>query len=131
MNIRCDQCRKKNKGRYKSFLMEFEVEGKVNSRHVTMCYDCLDSPLPTGRTDKQMFEHISTPFWIHAGLKPKPHEAQQMKYMKSRGMSWGDLRKERYANVPKANTGVNEFQQHVDRYGRKNAPDPSFGKESN
>lgn len=128
MRITCDQCGKANQGKYKTFWYEFE-EGE--KQLVTLCYECLGDKLGSGRTDKQMFEHISTPFWIHAGLPPKPKEKLQMKYLKDRNMTWGDLRREKYAKMPMTNQGLKDFEEHRKKYGRGNAPDVKVKKKSN
>lgn len=129
--IRCDNCQEGNKGRYKTFSLEVEdADGNIEKKLVTWCYDCIGTPAPTGKSDKQMWEHISTPFWVHAGLSPKKKELAQMRYMKDHNLSWGDLRKARYAKVPMTNEGVKTFEQHRAKYGRRNAPDASFGKKS-
>ncbi len=132
MNITCDQCKKANQGRYKTFPYEYEdKKGKVHTKLTTMCYVCLDAPALSQRTDKQLFEHISTPYWQHMGLEPKPKEKAQLQYMKAHGMSWGDMRKARYANMPTTNQGAQTFEKHYNKYGRSNAPDAAFKKESN
>ena len=126
MKIICGQCNKAGQGRYKSFFMESE-NGK---EFVTWCYECLDISPTSHRTSEQMLEHISTPYWQHMGLPPKPKEKAQLKYLKDHNMTWGDLRKARYANVPKRQ-GPSEFEKHYSKYGRRNAPDARFNKESN
>ncbi len=47
------------------------------------------------KSNQSLFEYGSTPFWKHMGLKPKPHEIQQEKYMKWKGLSYHDLQVKR------------------------------------
>jgi hypothetical protein len=44
-------------------------------------------------SEKQILEHISTPFWLLAGQKPKPAEARQLDYMKKRNLTFTDIRR--------------------------------------
>lgn len=128
MTLVCDNCHETGKGRYKTFWMEGR---KGKKKLVTWCYECLGVSAVNNRTDDKTFEHISTPFWVHAGLKPKPREKAQLEYMKKKGMTWGDMRKARYSGMPKTNAGVKAFEKHIDKYGRRNAPDVSFKKAGN
>lgn len=96
------------------------------------CY-CADSYRTSSSTDadKKMFEHISTPIWVHAGLKPNAKDKAQLKYMKDHGMSFGDLRRQREAGLERRNDAMKALQHHESKYGRGNAPDVKFNKESN
>lgn len=124
--LKCDNCGEGNKGRYRSFDLEYE-EGK--KKWVTWCRDCLEGDISSTDKDKKMFEEISTPFWKHMGLKPKPKEIAFERYLKNRGMSWGDYRKEKTFYQAKQESAINQFNQHVKKYGTKNEPNPVFGKE--
>ena len=101
----CDKCKGKNKGRYRTFKVE---EGPQKGEIVTWCYDCLGTSSSYGKSDHEMWEHISTPWWKIAGLPPKPQDVALEKRMKSKGMTYGDLRKLRNlkATHPSA---VNDF----------------------
>lgn len=66
----------------------------------------------SGRTDKQLLEHISTPFWLLAGNKPKPHEERQLKYMKSHNLTWTDVRKLNQLKA-KPNGALERYQDAV------------------
>ena len=56
--------------------------------------NCDCTSIPKGRNDRQMLEHISTPYWQHLGLPPTPKEKAELKYLKDKNMSWSDRRKE-------------------------------------
>lgn len=42
-------------------------------------------------SDQSLKEYAATPFWRHMGLKAKPEELAQEKYMKYRGWTYADL----------------------------------------
>lgn len=91
MNIRCDLCKKKNKGRYRTQ----EYDGKL----ITACYDCLGIG-SRGPSDKTRWEQMQTPFWKLMGQKPKPKDIAYEKYLKSRNMTYGDAVLERNYKGP-------------------------------
>lgn len=122
MNVKCDQCQKSGKGRYSSFFVEDEVR--------TLCDDCrYGRTVIPGKSDKEIFEHLQTPFWKLMGLPPKPEDKKLESYLKSRGMTYGDWRRERdykaKANQPSA---LPQFEQHYKKYGRNNAPTKEYEK---
>lgn len=83
----------------------------------------------SGMTDNQRFEYLQTPFWKLMGLKPKPNEIKLEKYLHSRGMSYGDFRRERDRQEgASAKGGIQKFEQHFNKYGTNNAPTPAFEK---
>lgn len=105
----CDNCKGINKFGYKTFLYEYK-EGK--KKLVTWCEDCLGTRVSSGKTSQQLLEHISTPYWKHLGLKPKPKEIAFEKYLKSKGMTYGDHRRLQAtkATIPSA---LPEFNKHI------------------
>lgn len=119
--MKCDNCKKKNQGRYRLV----EVEGKL----IWLCWECLEIPQAERKDDRKMFEHISTPFFVHAGMKPNAQDKAKMKYMKEHNMSWGDLRREQDAKYAKHASAFPQFQKHYEKYGNKNAPETRFSKE--
>ncbi len=118
--LKCDICKRGNRGHYVSRYVEDKV--------VTACDDCWYGP-KKGKSDDDKFEELQTPFWKMIGAKPKPEEVELDRYLKHRGMSYGDWRRERDygATHPSA---FPEFERHLNKHGTKNAPDPSFGKDS-
>lgn len=119
--LSCDKCKQGNKGNYKSIWIEKNVE--------TWCYDCLGLS-PSGKTDKQMFEHISTPYWQHLGLKPNAKEKAKLKYLKDHNMTWGDERRMREAGLEKKNLAYEALMKHQEKYGNRSAPDVEIKKEN-
>lgn len=107
--IVCDRCGDINKFGYKTFLYEYK-EGK--KKLVTWCEDCLGTRVSSGKTSQQLLEHISTPYWKHLGLKPKPKEIAFEKYLKSKGMTYGDHRRLQAtkATIPSV---LPEFNKHI------------------
>jgi hypothetical protein len=79
--------------------------------------DC-NGPSSSGMTEKQIMERISTPFWLLAGAKPKPHEAKKMEYMKQHNLTWTDMRKIEQRNA-QPNGALERFQNHKE--GRESA----------
>ena len=124
MKLICENCKQGDKGRYSTFFF--------NKKLITLCDECRwgIGVKSAEDKDKKDFEHISTPFWQHMGLKPNKREQAQLKYLKDHNMSWGDLRKARMANVPQTNEGVKAFQEHISKFGKENAPDVAFKKRS-
>jgi len=120
--LSCDNCGEGNKIGYRGFYLETD-SGK---RWVTWCEECLGQKVG-GRTDKEMQEYINTPYWLHLGLKPKPEEKAQLKFLKDHNMSWTDMSKVRNANAT-SKGGLEDFKKHKDKYGTKNAPSTKFGK---
>ncbi len=82
------------------------------------------------KSEKQIWDEISVPIWRLSGLKPKPKELQFEKYLKKRGMTYGDYRREQDYYQAKSQSAMGKFESHLKRYGKNSAPDPSFGKES-
>jgi len=128
MKIRCQRCHKTNQGRYKTFNLQIG-EGKYET--VTWCYPCLDAPLGSKKADKEMFDHFATPFWKLMGLPAKPDEIKFEKYLKWRGMSYGDYKREKDAILAKNSSALPDFEAHLKKYGTKSAPDPTFDKDGN
>ncbi len=125
--LSCDICKQGGKGRYVS--RDFEI-GDNKKKLMTVCWECLDIRPSIGKTDKQMYEHISTPLFVHAGLKPNAQDKAKLAYMKAHNMSWGDLRKEKYSKLAGHESAMPEFQKHLAKYGTKNAPETKVNKTS-
>ena len=125
MKIICDRCEQLNKGRYRTFDLEVK---KGKKKMVTWCYDCLGLPFGKGKTDKKLFDELSIPFWKMMGQKPKPKDVQLERYLKHRGMSYGDMRRERDARLAKHPSAIKQFEKHVKKYGRKSEPDSTLRK---
>lgn len=53
-----------------------------------------------GKSDKERFDDLQIPFWRLMGQKPKPKDIAYEKYLKSRGMTYGDAVRERNVNAP-------------------------------
>lgn len=113
MDLKCDQCGEKNKGRYSTFFF-----GK---KLATMCNECRWGIGIKGSADKdkKTWEHISTPLWVHAGQKPNAEERAQVAYMKKHNMSWGDLRKERDAKLARSPGAMKRYQEYMNKEGKK------------
>lgn len=118
--IVCDKCGETNKGRYKSFDQKQEDGTK---KLVTWCYECLGLGLARWKSEKQLFDEYSVPFWKMMGAKPKKEDLAREKWMKKRGMSYGDLRRERDYYEAKERSAVADFNDHIKKYGRNNAPE--------
>lgn len=120
----CELCGQTNKGRYSTFYLEYD-EGK--KKIVTWCDDCRF--MPKGKTDKKRWEDLQTPFWIMSGQKPKPRDIKLDKYLKHRGMTYADWRRERdYKEHAKYPSALKDYEQHINKYGTKNAHEPSVSK---
>lgn len=119
--LSCDICKQRNKGRY--------TTRQVESGLVTACYDCWYGK--NEKSDKQKFDELQIPFWKILGLKPKEKEVQLEKYLKYRGMSYGDYRRERDYKEGKFQSGMVEFNQHYNKYGTNNAPEQEFERGKN
>lgn len=87
---------------------------------------CSDGFASGGMSEKKLEEHISTPYWLHMGLDLKPKEKAQLKYLKDHNMSWSDYRKASKLGQETTSQGRANFQEHVERYGSRNAPDAKF-----
>lgn len=125
MKLKCDNCGQGNKGRYRSF--DLEIEDGV-TKWVTWCRDCLNGAITSTDKDKKLFEEFSIPFWKHMGLPAKPKDRAFEKYLKSRSMTYGDYRREKSFFQAKHESAVKQFEQHVNKYGTRNAPDSAFTK---
>jgi hypothetical protein len=117
--LNCDNCHKENQGKYRTI--------KIENKWTTLCWECLGEGQGHGKSDNEMQEYINTPYWLHMGLKPKPEEKEQLKYLKDHNMSWTDMSKVRNANAT-SKGGLEDFKKHKDKYGTKNAPSTKFGK---
>jgi LAS superfamily LD-carboxypeptidase LdcB len=122
MNLRCDNCKNTNKGRYSTFFLE----GKL----ITLCNECRYGIPKNKKSPETIFNELQTPFWKLMGAKPKPQDIALEKYLHRRGMTYGDWRKEREAGLAKNPSALNAFEQHIKQYGTNNAPNPSFRKTS-
>lgn len=96
---------------------------------MTVCYDCYYGSPKKGKSDSEKFDELQTPFWKLLGLKPKPKDLELERYLKHRGMSYGDWRRERDYGA-KHPSAMPEFERHYNKYGTRNAPDPSLRKEN-
>ncbi len=96
---------------------------------MTFCDDCrYGRTVKNVKTKKQLFDEFQTPFWKMAGFKPKPHEVKFEKWLKAKGMTYGDYRRLRDSKLAKQPSAVPQFYKHYQKYGRNNAPNPSFTK---
>lgn len=104
----------------------------LDNTPVTMCEDCRwgKKIAKNSKTDKQRFEELQTPFWKLMGAKPKEKDIALDKYLKRRGMTYGDWRLERDHEAAINPSALNDFTKHYNKYGGNNAPDPSFKKRS-
>lgn len=83
-----------------SFYVEYKPWGRF--RRVSVTY-----PKPRNKMSsyaKQQFEKLQTPFWKLMGQKAKPKDIAYEKYLKARGMTYGDAVLERnlHADNPSA-----------------------------
>jgi hypothetical protein len=124
MKLVCENCKQTDKGRYSTFYFE--------KRLITLCDECRWGTTKTvvgEDKDKKLWEHLSTPFWVHMGLDPKTAvEKKQVAHLKKHNMSWGDLRKERDSYYARSKGGWNQYLEYKRKGGR--VPDASFKKES-
>ena len=74
-----------------------------------MCDGCRYGTYKHGKTDKQAFEEIATPYWVHAGQKPNAQDKAKLKYMKEKNMTWGDLKMERDMKYAKTEGDMKDF----------------------
>lgn len=123
MKITCDNCKRKNQYHYYTVM--------INKSPVTLCEECRWGKRITknSKTDKQMFDELQTPFWKLMGAKPKEKDIALEKYLKHRGMSYGDWRRERDYHAAKEQSALKDFNKHYKKYGGDNAPDPAFQKD--
>ncbi len=80
------------------------------------------------KSDRERFNELQTPFWKLVGLKPKEKDIKLEKFLKWKGMGYGDWRRERDAKAAKYPSALPDYQKHIKKYGRDNAPPPGFGK---
>jgi hypothetical protein len=120
--IKCDLCKQTGKGRYKTTYFE--------DRLITLCDECRygKNIKRAAKSNDEMFNYLQTPFWKILGLKPKEREIKLDKYLKSRGMTYGDWRREREYKSAKHESAYSQFQNHVNKYGTGNAPETPFTK---
>jgi len=66
-----------------------------------------------GKSDKEVFDSLQIPFWRLMGQKPKPKDIAYEKYLRSRGMTYGDAVRERnyQARNPSAYEQFNKTNQ--------------------
>ena len=102
MNIRCDSCKSTNKGRYSTFWSGDALK--------TLCYECRYGK-KAGKSQEQIFNELQTPFWKLMGQKAKPKDIAYEKYLKSRGMTYGDAVKERNYKYGKEKGAYEQFQK--------------------
>lgn len=124
--ITCDICKGTGKGRYRTVELEV-AEGK--GKLVTACYECLSGKPRPGKSNRELFNELQTPFWKIMGLKPTEKDLKLEKYLKHRGIGYGDWRLEREYKQAKHESAIKQFESHYKHYGRNNAPDPSFQKD--
>jgi len=128
MAITCDRCKETNKGQYKTFKWEYK-EGKT--KFVTWCYECLKVPLGKGKTDKKLFEELQIPFWKLMGKKPKERDKRLEKYLKWRGMTYTDWRRERDFYLAKNQSAIKEWENHYKTNGKESIPNEQIYKKNN
>jgi hypothetical protein len=120
----CSICGKKKK----KYIGSIAGTPAVMYQSICKCNDIINiDKIPL--TDNKMFERLQTPFWKMAGLKPKPKEIALDRYLKWKGKTYGDWRRERDkaagANNP---SGMKQFEEHWHKYGRDNEPVTPFTK---
>jgi hypothetical protein len=115
----CSKCKKK-KEKYIGMIM-----GTDSVMYRPQCA-CSGEYRSVGKSDKQRWEHVSTPFWVHAGLPPNEQDKAKLAYMKAHNMTWGDLRKERDAQYAKSPSGLKAMAE----YKKNGAPEIDFRKNS-
>ncbi len=94
-----------------------------------MCDDCrYGKTIKNIKTKEQIFDELQTPFWKMMGAKPKERDIKLEKFLKHKGWSYGDWRKYRDHKFAREQSALTQFNQHYNKYGRNNAPDPSFAK---
>jgi hypothetical protein len=123
--ITCDVCKQSGKGRYKSFYIEEHL--------VTMCDECrLGKRIKrNGKSMNQLFDELQTPFWKMMGAKPKPKDVVLERYLKSRGMSYGDWRRERdFKENARYQSALPQYEAHVKKYGNSGQPPPEYKRGS-
>jgi hypothetical protein len=118
--MECDICGEKNKGHYR--LIE------VKKKLIWVCAECRTGRrlYRRGHHPNTIFRELQTPLWRKLGLKPKKNELEKEKYLKWRGMDYADYRREQDYYQAKYPSALPEFESHFKKYGRKNAPDPTF-----
>lgn len=80
-------------------------------------------------TDRKLFDRLQTPFWKLMGQKAKPQDIQLERFLRWKGWNYGDYRLARdHQAGASEQSGMNQFETHHNKYGTKNAPDPSFTK---
>lgn len=126
MNIKCDICNQGNKFHYVTREVDME-DGKKKS--ITACDECWSGPRPD-KSNEAKFNDLQVPFWKILGLQPKPEEVRLERYLKNRGMTYGDWRRERDYKQATHASAYPQFASHIKKYGRNNAPTPSFNKGS-
>lgn len=122
--ITCDLCNETGKGRYKTVLLD--------DKPVTMCNDCRygKGVKRGGKSMNQLYDDLQVPFWKLMGQKPKPKDIKLEKYLKNRGMTYGDWRRERDYKMAKHQSALPEYEAHIKKYGRNNAKSFSFSKDN-
>ncbi|MCR4290489.1 MAG: hypothetical protein NUV86_09555 [Candidatus Scalindua sp.] len=93
MKITCDSCKKTDKRSYSTFFYEKKL--------MTLCYECrYGVPVPRNTiSPNAQFNKYQIPFWKLMGQKPKPKDIAYEKYLKHRGMTYGDAVRERNRNA--------------------------------
>ena len=89
MKIVCNQCKRADRRKYSTFYYEDKL--------LTLCYECrYGVPVPKGGISQDaQFDKYQVPFWKLMGQKPKPKDIAYEKYLKYRGMTYGDAVRER------------------------------------
>lgn len=118
----CGKCKAKKK-KYIGTIMGAEA---VLYKKTCKCPDTDYSPTPI--SPMALFNKLQTPFWKMMGLKPKPREVQLDKWLKHKGMTYGEYRLMRDRREGKFQSALPTFEKHVNKYGTKSIPDTTFQK---
>lgn len=78
--------------------------------------------------EKQKFDKLQIPFWKMMGLKPRQEDIEYEKYLKSKGMTYGDAVLERSYNSAQHKSALPQFEEHINKYGRYGQPQTKFKK---
>jgi hypothetical protein len=63
------------------------------------------------KSDKELFDSLQVPFWKLMGLPPKEKDIQYEKFLKHRGMTYGDAVRERDYYRARNESALKEFEK--------------------
>ncbi len=119
----CDTCTKCPRCGKESAI----VEARLGILPGKKCQKKHESHKTSGRSMNSKLEYLATPYWKHAGHKIKPHEKEEEKRMKYKGLSYLDMQKKRGAESREKFDSTNLKRRILSG----NAPKPissSYGK---